>query len=81
MQTCRSENLRELSVDELVFHMPTVARMAGTDWAKGFALSVVAQSRRRNWKPTPKQLGMMRRMVSELFTALRDDDDDLFLIE
>ena len=62
------------NVDELLFHMPTVARMASTDWARGFALSVVKQSRRRGWHPSDKQVAMMRTMVSDLFTATQDDD-------
>ncbi len=71
------------NIEELLFHMPTVAKTAGTDWAKGFALSVIGQSRRRNWRPTDKQVAMMRTMVSELFTMARayEADDDLSLIE
>lgn len=71
------------NIEELLFHMPTVARTASTDWARGFALSVVHQSRRRGWKPSEKQVAMMRKMVSELFTASRayENDDDLSLIE
>ena len=61
------------SVDELLFWWPTITRKAGNDWAKGFAVSIMAASRRRNWKPSDKQLGIMRRMVSELFTDGNDD--------
>ena len=69
------------NIEELLFHMPTVAKTASSDWAKGFALSVVQQSRRRGWKPSDKQVAIMRTMVSELFTVRRSDDDDLSLIE
>jgi hypothetical protein len=69
------------NIEELLFHMPTVAKTASTEWAKGFALSVVQQSRRRGWRPSDKQVAMMRTMVSELFTVRRSDDDDLSLIE
>lgn len=69
------------SVDELVYHMPTAAKLAGTTWAQDFANSIVQQARRRRWRPTAKQEQIMRRMVSEMFTACRDDDDDLSLIE
>lgn len=71
----------ERSVEECLYWFPTIAKTATNEWAQNFAHSVMAQSRRRGWKPTPKQLAMMRRMVAELFTALRDDDDDLPLIE
>lgn len=74
---------RERSADECLYWFPTIAKTATNEWAQNFAHSVMAQSRRRGWKPTPKQLTMMRRMVSELFTTMRDDDgdDDLPLIE
>jgi hypothetical protein len=32
------------NIEELLFHMPSVAKTASSDWAKGFALSVVQQS-------------------------------------
>ena len=40
---------------------------AASKWTRGFAKSVLRQSRRRGWEPTPKQLAMMRRLVAELF--------------
>jgi len=57
------------SVEELIWHMPTVARRARDEWAKAFAESIVKQARRRNWHPSAKQKAMMQRMVSELFTG------------
>jgi hypothetical protein len=51
--------------------------MARDEWAKGFAESVLKQSRRRGWHPSAKQLAAMQRMVSELFTG----PDDGALIE
>lgn len=72
----------ERSVAECLYWFPTIAKTTKNEWAQNFAHSVMAQSRRRGWKPTPKQLAMMRRMVAELFAALRDDDgDDMPLIE
>ncbi|WP_417587398.1 hypothetical protein [Pararhodobacter oceanensis] len=68
----------ERCIEELLFHMPTVANGATNDWAKGFAKSIVKQSKRRGWRPTPKQIAMMRRLVSDLFAY---GDDDLSLIE
>lgn len=67
-------------VEELLFHMPTVARVATSDWAKGFAQSIARQSRRRGWHPSPKQEALMRRLVAELFHA-QEGDDDAQLIE
>jgi len=73
--------IQERSVEELIFWWPQVVRRAGNDWAKGFALSIMAASRRRNWKPTEKQLGIMRRMVADFFTSKGRDDEDMALIE
>ena len=65
------------TVEELAFHMPSVIQHAESNWAKGFAQSIVAQSRRRNWNPSPKQIGVMRRLVADLFT----EPEDFELIE
>jgi hypothetical protein len=59
-------------IEELIWHMPAVSKMATDEWAKSFAESIVRQSRRRGWQPSAKQLALMHRMVSELFTR-RDD--------
>lgn len=72
-----------LPVDEILWSWPTVCEKATNEWAKGFALSIARQSRRRSWKPTPKQHRMMQRMVIELYQQ-RDDFDgagDFSLIE
>lgn len=68
----------ERSVDECLMWFPTIARTATNEWAQSFAKSILAQSRRRTWNPTPKQLSMMRRMVSELFAQ---DDDPILIAE
>ena len=65
------------SIEEVLHHMPAVARLATNEWAKSFAESIVRQSRRRGWHPSAKQLAAMQRMVSELFTG----PDDGALIE
>ena len=67
------------NVDELVFHMPTIERRAENAWARHFAASIRVQARRRNWRPSEKQLAMMRRLVSDLFAET--DDDEPILIE
>lgn len=69
--------IAERSIDECLHWLPTVASSASDEWAQGFAKSILGQSRRRNWKPTPKQLATMRRMVAKLFAQ----DEDFVLIE
>lgn len=60
------------TVEELLFHMPTVARRSQNDWASNFARSIIKQSKRRNWRPSSKQTGIMRRLVGELFQEIED---------
>ena len=54
-------------IERLVWYMPSVAERATTEFARGFAQSVVKQSRRRNWQPSKKQLPIMRDLVRSLF--------------
>ena len=69
-------------IERLVFHMPAVAQWAENDWAAGFARSIMGVSKRRGWKPSPKQLSMMRRLVSDLFAyGGNDGESDFDLIE
>ena len=71
----------ERTVDELLFHWPAVVQRAETDFSIGFAKSIAGQSRRRGWKPTAKQLPIMRQMVADLFAYDSGEEDDLQLIE
>jgi hypothetical protein len=68
-------------IERLLHHMPSVAIHAQNTWAKGFAQSVTKQSRRKGWQPSPKQLSMMRALVSDLFAHAGDDDGDFNPIE
>ena len=54
-------------IERLIFHMPSVASLAENEWAADFARSIVRQAKRHGWQPSPKQIGIMRRLVSELF--------------
>ncbi len=72
---------RERTVDELLFHWSAVIQRAETDFARGFAKSIAGQSRRRGWKPTPKQLPIMQSMVADLFRESGNEEDDFDLIE
>lgn len=68
------------NLDELLFHMPTVARL-GNGWAAGFARSILRQSRRRGWRPSEKQRAVMASLVSDLFRNAKDEGGDIDLIE
>ena len=65
------------NLEELIFQMPTVERRATDPWVKSFAASILKQRRRRNWRPTEKQVAIMRRLVAELF----GEPDELIVIE
>ncbi|MDU9005757.1 hypothetical protein [Sedimentitalea todarodis] len=68
-------------IERLLFHMPAVASSAENDWAAGFAKSVCRQSYRKGWKPSPKQLSVMRGLVSDLFIHASNEGGDFDLIE
>ena len=68
-------------VERLLHHMPTIARRAENDWAGNFARSIIRQSKRRNWKPSPKQLSIMSRLVGELFAHAGNEEGDFDVIE
>ena len=67
-------------IERLIWHMPTVARQASNGWARDFALSIKRQAHRKSWRPSPKQLELMRRMVAEMFTHSQEEGE-LHLIE
>jgi hypothetical protein len=71
------------SLDELLFHWRAVIGAAPKGWARNFALSIQKASRKPDWHPSAKQLPLMQRMVSDLFTQRdpAEDEDDLELIE
>lgn len=52
-------------IDRLLFRWGEVIRGA-EGWARGFALSIQRARQKHGWTPSPKQLALMRRMVSEL---------------
>ncbi len=68
-------------IERLLHHMPSVAIHAENAWAKGFAQSVSKQARRKGWTPSPKQLSIMRGLVSDLFAYDSNDGGDFDLIE
>ena len=64
-------------LDQLLFHWRAVIGAAPKGWERDFALSIQRARKRNTWEPSAKQLAIMRRMVSELFT----ETDDLDLVE
>lgn len=64
------------NLEELLWSWPSVISRAPDGWARGFALSIAKQSRRKNWKPSAKQLGLMQRMVAELYRAPAPEEAD-----
>lgn len=76
--------MRDVSkVEELLWSWPSVCKAADTEWSRGFALSIMRQSRRRNWRPTEKQMVLMQRMVAALYERKDSaaEPDDFPLIE
>ncbi len=60
-------------LERALHHMPAVAERATNTWAAGFARSIIRQSRRPGWKPTPKQATILRRLLAEFFADAGDD--------
>ena len=72
---------------ELLHHWRAVIGSSPKGFPRDFAPSIQKARKRPTWQPSERQLALMQRMVSELFTS-RDDlplfdgaDDDLVLIE
>lgn len=59
--------MSERCADECLFHWPAVQKAAEGRWETGFAAEVAERARKPWWRPTAKQLTIMRRMVDELF--------------
>ncbi len=75
---------RERSLQELLHHWPAITRSANDDWTRAFTKSIAdAAASRPNWRPSPKQLGIMQRLVAGLFAPVHwaDPDDDAMVIE
>lgn len=60
-------------LERLLFYMPIVAQRATDLKARAFARDMVKRQRFRNWKPTPKQIAWMRRLVADLFIETGDE--------
>lgn len=65
-------------LERLLHYMPICAVQAENQWARDFASDMAKRAHWKNWQPTAKQIDVMRRMVSDLFSVMRDEcDDDL----
>lgn len=60
-------------IERLLHHMPTVAALATNDWAGKFARSITRQANRPGWRPSAKQINVMRELVSDLFAHAGDE--------
>ena len=66
---------RERSLQELLFHWPTVAYRANVNWTKAFVASFAKATSRRSWRPTAKQLGVIQRIVGDLYRPRAKNED------
>lgn len=67
-------------VERLLHYMPTCAEKAQNEWARSFAADMAKRANWRKWRPSPKQVAVMRRMVADLFLH-RGAEADFPLIE
>lgn len=63
--------MTEQELDEiLTLKWPRVIRRAiaedADEWLIGFTKSIARQARRRSWKPSTKQLSLIKRLVADL---------------
>lgn len=75
---------RPRTLEEVLTHWPTVmqaAKNSPNPWVHGFVADIAKRRRWRNWKPTPKQLAIMQRLVTDLFREAGADADDFEVIE
>lgn len=71
----------ERPLSELLWWMRSIAGKGPTEWARGFARSMLRNGKRADWRPTPKQDRLMRRLVSEHIAELNAADEEPQLIE
>lgn len=62
-------------IDLLLTYMPIIICAPDqTDWTRKFCASVISRTKRGAFRPSEKQVGVMRRMVADFQKSLRDDD-------
>lgn len=72
---------RDRSFEEIRFWLPSMLSAAQSDWTRGFLASVLTQSKRPNWRPSEKQMGILRRITCDWFGSRIDHRDDCEVIE
>ncbi|MFN3275826.1 MAG: hypothetical protein ACK41U_14280 [Paracoccus sp. (in: a-proteobacteria)] len=63
-------------IDRLLFSWPRVIADA-SGWSRGFALSIQRDRKKPDWRPSDRQLSVMRRLVAELPQTVGEADPDL----
>lgn len=58
----------------MLFVWPRVIA-AAEGWTRGFALGIQRDRKKHGWMPTPRQLPIMRRLVSELPDTTNSPDE------
>lgn len=72
---------RDRSFEEIRFWLPAMLTATQSDWTQGFLASVLTQSKRPNWRPSEKQMGILRRITSDWFDGRIDRRDDFEVLE
>lgn len=61
--------------DLLIHYMPQIVRSAGlSDWERQFCISACGKIKRGAWRPSEKQIGVMRRLHTKFLEQMRDGD-------
>ncbi|HBD91550.1 MAG: hypothetical protein A2092_15460 [Rhodobacteraceae bacterium GWE1_64_9] len=59
--------MKERCAEECLFHWSAVVKAAGSGWDQQFAAEIAKKAEKPWWRPTAKQLVIMRRMTDALF--------------
>ena len=60
--------------DLLIHYMPIIVRAAGlSDWEREFCIVACGKIKRGAWRPSEKQIVVMRRMHAKFLEMTRDD--------
>ena len=70
--------MTDRELDEIItLRWPLVLRRVMADgsdeWIKGFAKSIARHGKRASWRPTAKQIAIMRQLVAELGTPFEEE--------
>ncbi|SEN29102.1 hypothetical protein SAMN04488103_104115 [Gemmobacter aquatilis] len=59
--------MKERCAEECLFHWSAVVKAASSGWEQQFAAEIAKKAEKPWWRPTAKQLVIMRRMTDALF--------------